>query len=777
MPQIISTDTTWTSGQVIELTEEVQIANGATLTIEDGVVVNGNGNAIRAFGALVALDQNLDDVVFDGVKFLFGNRFDTPGNIRIEDAQIVGGQFLPPTGDASYGEFFIANSVLRDVTGFYIWYPTSDSSFTNNLFDGTQALSIGINAGITLTVENNTFIDALPPLGGISTVMVWANYGELQDISIIGNNFLGGLQTHLELQDGYDSSKLYSSGNYFQGFTSADAENAVLDSQDSLTRSSDIVLENQRSSPNLAAPDAPSLPSVSISPTNGSSNEGTSQNTSATFTVALSEPSNQTVSVNYTTLNSSAISGEDFVATSGTLSFAPGATTKTFSVEIIGDAENESDEIFRLELSDPVGAVLDLSGSVIKGYQALHTITNDDAVTNVNDDPTGAVTISGTASEGNQLTAITSTIADADGLGSFSYQWLREGTPISGASNSTYTLADDDIGEPISVRITYTDGGGTTETLTSAQTNAVTTIVPETIVLTNTADTYNGTNLPEIISTQGGDDVVTASKGDDTIDGGDGTDTVIYDGDQDSYTVTLGPSGVQVRDRRPDGNGTDTLTNIEFLEFDTGDFANFNLEQFGGATSLNEADFKGFIELYIAYFNRAPDAIGLNFWGTAYAKGTSMVEMAALFAPQDETLATYPDGTSNTEFATAVYNNVLGRTPDKAGFDFWVDMLNRSEETGVTRDQFILEVLRGVQDGSPDRDYLDIKVDVGAYFAVHKGMSDTGNASAAMLLYDGTDESIQTVKDAIDAYHLEALDPINGEFLMPLVGVLDSPFM
>jgi hypothetical protein len=396
------------------------------------------------------------------------------------------------------------------------------------------------------------------------------------------------------------------------------------------------------------------------------------------------------------------------------------------------------------------------------------------AVTNVNDSPTVAVGISGTASEYQTLTAITSSIADEDGLGAFSYQWLRDGTPITGANSSSYTLSDDDIGNRISVQITFTDGWGTTETLTSAETAAVTAIVPETIVLTNTSDSYTGTDLPEIISVQGGDDTIIASKGNDTIDGGDGTDTVIYDGDQDAYTVTLGPSGAQVRDRRADGNGTDTLTNIEFLDFDTGDFANFNLDQFGGATSLNEADFKGFIELYIAYFNRAPDAVGLNFWGTAFANGTTMEQMAELFAPQDETLNTYPEGTSNTEFATAVYNNVLGRIPDQAGFDFWVGVLDGE---WVTRDQFILEVLRGVQNGSPDRDYLQNKVDVGAYFAVHKGMSDTGNASAAMLLYDGTEASIQTVKQAIDAYHLEAFDPINGEFLMPLVGVLDDPFV
>jgi Ca2+-binding RTX toxin-like protein len=382
--------------------------------------------------------------------------------------------------------------------------------------------------------------------------------------------------------------------------------------------------------------------------------------------------------------------------------------------------------------------------------------------------------ISGLLLEGEVLSLQIPNVTDEDGVGAFRFQWLANDTPISGATSRFYTLTQNEVGKSITAQVSYTDGGGTTETVTSAETAAVVGTAPGTIFLTKTSDTYSGTDLSEIISTQGGDDIVTASKGNDQIDGGDGKDTVIYDGDQDAYTVTLGPSGVEVRDRRPDGNGTDTLINIEFLEFDTGDFANFNLDQFSGATSLNEDDFKGFIELYIAYFNRAPDAIGLNFWGTAYAYGTSMEQMANLFAPQEETLNTYPEGTSNTQFATAVYNNVLGRTPDQAGFDFWVGVLDAG---GVTRDQFILEVLRGVQAASPDREYLDNKVDVGAYFAVHKGMSDTKNASAAMLLFDGTEESIQTVKQAIDAYYEEALDPNAGAFLMQIVGVFDDPFV
>ncbi|WP_281993538.1 DUF4214 domain-containing protein, partial [Sulfitobacter geojensis] len=189
------------------------------------------------------------------------------------------------------------------------------------------------------------------------------------------------------------------------------------------------------------------------------------------------------------------------------------------------------------------------------------------------------------------------------------------------------------------------------------------------------------------------------------------------------------------------------------------------------------SDFESFIELYIAYFNRSPDAVGLNFWGTAFASGTTLENMATLFVDQDETRATYPGGTSNTDFVTAVYDNVLGRIPDQAGFNFWIDMLNRSEATGVTRDQFILDVLRGVVEGSADRAYLDSKVDIGAYFAVHRGMSDVENASAAMALFDGSQGSIDQAVAAIDGFYQDALDPNNGEFLMQVVGVLDSPFV
>jgi hypothetical protein len=76
-----------------------------------------------------------------------------------------------------------------------------------------------------------------------------------------------------------------------------------------------------------------------------------------------------------------------------------------------------------------------------------------------------------------------------------------------------------------------------------------------------------------------------------------------------------------------------------------------------------------------------------------------------------------------------------------------------------------------------DRTYLENKIDIGAFFAVHRGMSDVVNAELVMDLYDGTSGSIIAAADKIDAFYREALDPNDGEFLLQVVGVLDSPFL
>ena len=119
------------------------------------------------------------------------------------------------------------------------------------------------------------------------------------------------------------------------------------------------------------------------------------------------------------------------------------------------------------------GKAISVKASYTDGYGTAESVTSaaTSAVLNVNDAPTGGVTIRGTATQGQLLTAA-NTLADADGLGTIRYQWLADGVTISGATASTFTLTQAQVGKAISVKASYTDGHGTAESVTSNVLNA-----------------------------------------------------------------------------------------------------------------------------------------------------------------------------------------------------------------------------------------------------------------------------------------------------------------
>ena len=114
----------------------------------------------------------------------------------------------------------------------------------------------------------------------------------------------------------------------------------------------------------VAAQGALSINDTSVS-------EGNSGTTNATFTVSLSEQSTQQVTVDYATANDTATAGEDYQATSATLTFAPGTTTQTVGVSVSGDNLYEDDETFFVNLSNPKNAT-------ISDAQGIGTILTDD---------------------------------------------------------------------------------------------------------------------------------------------------------------------------------------------------------------------------------------------------------------------------------------------------------------------------------------------------------------------------------------------------------------
>ena len=85
--------------------------------------------------------------------------------------------------------------------------------------------------------------------------------------------------------------------------------------------------------------------------------EGNAGTTTVTLTASLSAPSAATVTVHYATANGSATTGDaDYVAASGTLTFAPGATTAPIPVSVRGDTKLEDYQTFSVHLSSPTGA-------------------------------------------------------------------------------------------------------------------------------------------------------------------------------------------------------------------------------------------------------------------------------------------------------------------------------------------------------------------------------------------------------------------------------------
>ena len=97
-------------------------------------------------------------------------------------------------------------------------------------------------------------------------------------------------------------------------------------------------------------------------------------------------------------------------------------------------------------------------------------LTSESGTQQANTPATGVPTISGTAQVGETLSADTSGIADEDGLDSVSYlyQWIRTDAHIADATDSTYTLTDDDQGKTIKLKVTFIDDKGNSETLISA---------------------------------------------------------------------------------------------------------------------------------------------------------------------------------------------------------------------------------------------------------------------------------------------------------------------
>ena len=204
--------------------------------------------------------------------------------------------------------------------------------------------------------------------------------------------------------------------------------------------------------------------------------EGNAGTAVARLTVSLSAPQSNPVTVSFATGNGTATAGDDFVARSGTLTFAPGTTEQIVDITINGDTAYENDESFLVRLSDPTGGV-----SLARSF-ATGAIRNDDAA------PSGAaaVTVSDViVTEADNGTSLaTFTVTRSDNLGAFSVDFAT----VSGAATSPGDFA------ATSGTLAFAAGGALSQTFAVAITDDVADEVNETFSvqlsnLVNTAGT------------------------------------------------------------------------------------------------------------------------------------------------------------------------------------------------------------------------------------------------------------------------------------------------
>ncbi|MBP8936864.1 MAG: DUF4214 domain-containing protein [Agrobacterium sp.] len=162
-------------------------------------------------------------------------------------------------------------------------------------------------------------------------------------------------------------------------------------------------------------------------------------------------------------------------------------------------------------------------------------------------------------------------------------------------------------------------------------------------------------------------------------------------------------------------------------------------------------------QLYIGYYDRAPDPEGLSYWIARINAGVSLADVANSFATSPEAVATYPffafpELVTAENFLKSVYLNLFGRAIDADGLAYYSDKL-ASGATPVG--QILAEIIGNAttNEGSADQAYLANKVTVGLAWTTAAANTsnfkyDAAAASSANSILDGVDATAASVTAA-----------------------------
>ncbi len=320
-----------------------------SVTMISGKFLQGSGSTANA---IKAVDYFTDLKVRHGLNIVATNNSWGGGGLStlLQDAIVRGANegilFVAAAGNANNN---------NDSTPFY---PANLTTLGGASYEAIISVASITNTGSKSSFSSfgATTVDLGAPGSDINSTLPIGTYGSYSGTSMATPHVTG-------------TAALYASK--YPGATAEDIRTAILATAKPTTSMTGITVTGGRLDTDAALEFAPpSFPSVAIDDvTVVEGNNPTT--TTATFVLSLSAASDQAVTVNFATVNGTAVSSSDYDSNSGVVTFAPGETTQSISVTIRGDKLVENNEQFFVDLSGPTAALLGDS-------RAIGTIINDD---------------------------------------------------------------------------------------------------------------------------------------------------------------------------------------------------------------------------------------------------------------------------------------------------------------------------------------------------------------------------------------------------------------
>jgi hypothetical protein len=405
---VIFSPNNWNIPQTVTITgvDDTIVDGNIAYSIVTGTTTSTDANYNNINPADVAVVNNDNEILtvnFTAIDADTGETGANTGTFRISRNGTIGDLIVYMTIDgistASVSDYKLSGNgtLTSSGTDVKITIPNGsdfvDITLTPNddtLYEGSETLklnltngnyTIGSNNTATVTIADNDPIPSLT-IGDVS--LTEGNLGTTDATFTVTLSAASGLPVTVDYETADGTAKNLSDFTGINGtLTFAPGETTktitVAVKGDTLNEINENFFVNLKNPSNAIIADNQGIGTInndddppSISINNVSVIEGINGTNYAIFNVNLSAISGQTVAVNYSIADGTATTANnDYTSVNGTLTFAPGETTKTISVPIVGDAFNELNETFFVNLSSP-------SNATIADSQGIGTINNDD---------------------------------------------------------------------------------------------------------------------------------------------------------------------------------------------------------------------------------------------------------------------------------------------------------------------------------------------------------------------------------------------------------------